>query len=69
MTRNSRWMALCAFVFGLGFAASAVAACNTTCLNNCKTRELNKCLAAGGGDWCYQDDYGQCYRPCGCIIP
>lgn len=71
MKRKVGLMAVCTFVFGMGFALTSMAfpQCNVSCLENCKQRETAKCLAAGGGDWCYQDDYLQCYPPCGCLAP
>ncbi|MET4730887.1 hypothetical protein ABIE09_004707 [Lysobacter enzymogenes] len=70
MTRTTRWMALCAFAFGLSFASVAFAACNSRCFETCKDNAIANCVASGGGDRCYTDaTYGRCYRQCGCIIP
>ncbi|ROU08980.1 hypothetical protein [Lysobacter enzymogenes] len=72
MTRKTKLMALCAFAFGLSFAASsAIAACNTRCFNTCKTNAINNCIANGGTqeDCNIDTTYYHCYRNCGCIIP
>lgn len=63
--------AVCTFVFGMGFALTSVAFahCRIDCLENCKQREIEKCLADGGGDQCYREDYLQCYPPCDCLPP
>lgn len=70
MIRTTKLMTLCAFVFGLSFATTAFAACNSSCFSRCQTAAIDQCLADGGGDECYVDvTYYHCYRNCGCIIP
>ncbi|MCD7098882.1 hypothetical protein [Stenotrophomonas sp. MMGLT7] len=69
MTHTTRWLALCAFAFGMSFASVAFAACTSRCFETCKDYAIANCLA-GGGDRCYTDaTCARCYRQCGCVIP
>ncbi|BAV98824.1 hypothetical protein [Lysobacter enzymogenes] len=57
-------LACCAFAFGLGLTASAVAACNNTCRLGCE-RDYRAC---GLADHC-EERYVRCYQRCGCALP
>lgn len=71
MIGKTQWVALCTFVFGLSFAATAFAGqdYDLICLSNCQQIEIEKCQAAGGGDECRFINIDHCYYQCPLIFP
>ncbi|MFK3649936.1 hypothetical protein ACI2IY_16105 [Lysobacter enzymogenes] len=58
-------LACCAFAFGIGMTATAVAACNNTCRLGCE-RAYASCNPATTN---CELNYADCYRRCGCVLP
>ncbi|ATE74199.1 hypothetical protein IEQ11_24665 [Lysobacter capsici] len=69
MTRSTKLMTLCAFVFGLSFASAAFA---RDCVTECKRAAIAQCLllaAEGEAEACYTADYSYCRVACGVVLP
>ncbi len=69
MTRSTKLMTLCAFVFGLSFASAAFA---RDCVTECKRAAIAQCLllaAEGEAEACYTADYSYCRVACGVNLP
>lgn len=68
MTRISK-LTVCAFVFGLSFATTALA---RDCVVECKRAAIARCLLTaveGGEAACYSADYSYCRTVCGVNPP
>lgn len=69
MTRTTRLIALCSFVFGLSFASAAFA---RDCVVECKRAAIARCLLISdenSAEACYTADYSYCRQVCGVDWP